>query len=89
MCSTGAKHFFLSEHHYLHVLYSLESPIDVLAPYFQNQSCDPFTPRGLPCSLGNYAPFSIKVTGVGDIQAGILFARNKNIRLALKNTGHE
>ncbi|ETS73449.1 hypothetical protein PFICI_15054 [Pestalotiopsis fici W106-1] len=67
----------------------LDSPPDILAPYFQNQSCDPFTPRERPCSLGNYASYSINVTGAAEIQAGIRFAREKNVRLTLKNTGHD
>ncbi|OTB04505.1 hypothetical protein M426DRAFT_261774 [Hypoxylon sp. CI-4A] len=67
----------------------LTSPIDILAPYFQNQSCDPYTPRDTPCFIGNYAPFSINVSSVSDIQAGLSFARDKNIRLVLKNTGHD
>ncbi|KAK9415510.1 putative FAD-binding PCMH-type domain-containing protein [Seiridium unicorne] len=67
----------------------LQSPADILSPYFQNQSCDPFTSTQKPCTLGNYASYSINVTGVGDIQAGIQFSRDKNIRLVLKNTGHD
>lgn len=56
---------------------------------FQNQSCDPFTPASQPCELGNYASYSINVTGVDDVLAGIQFAKENNIRLVIKNTGHE
>ena len=57
--------------------------------YYQNQSCDPFTPVTKPCELGNYAVYSINVTGAEDVVAGIQFAQQKNIRLTIKNTGHE
>ncbi len=68
---------------------SLESPADVTAPYFQNGSCDPFTPRETTCALGNEASYSVNVSSVESIQAGVHFARKHNIRLVIKNTGHE
>lgn len=58
-------------------------------PYTQNYSCVPFTPSFQPCELGNYASYSINVTGADDVIAGIKFARKNNIRLVIKNTGHE
>jgi hypothetical protein len=60
-----------------------------MAPYFQNQSCDPFTPQSTQCTLGNYASYSINVTNYEDAKAGVKFANEKNIRLVIKNTGHE
>lgn len=57
--------------------------------YYQNQSCDPFTPRSTPCELGNYAAYSINVAEAADVLAGIHFARRKNVRLVIKTTGHE
>ncbi|KAI1272223.1 hypothetical protein F5Y07DRAFT_308514 [Xylaria sp. FL0933] len=62
---------------------------EFLMPYYQNQSCDPFTSREKPCELGNYAQYSINVSTVSHVQAGIKFAQEKNIRLAIKNTGHD
>ncbi|KAI3327076.1 FAD-binding domain-containing protein [Xylariaceae sp. AK1471] len=67
----------------------VHAPAEFLAPYFQNQSCDPFTARDQPCELGNYAQYSINVSTVGHIQAGIQFARENNVRLTIKNTGHD
>lgn len=64
-------------------------PADIMNAAFQNQSCDPFTSADKPCELGNYASYSINVTGVDDVLAGIKFAQEKNIRLVIKNTGHE
>ncbi|KAI1817356.1 hypothetical protein GGS20DRAFT_582494 [Poronia punctata] len=65
------------------------APGDFVAPYFQNQSCDPFTSQGAPCELGNYPPYSINVTGADDIVAGLNFVRKHNIRLVIKNTGQD
>ena len=57
--------------------------------YYQNQSCDPFTDRSKACDLGNYAAYSINVTGADDVLTGIQFAKEKNVRLVIKSTGHE
>ncbi|CAG8984001.1 hypothetical protein HYALB_00009010 [Hymenoscyphus albidus] len=67
----------------------VHAPAEFLAPYFQNQSCDPFTNQDRPCVLGNYAEYSINVSSIHHIQAGVQFARAKNIRLTIKNTGHD
>lgn len=59
------------------------------SPWFQNQSCDPFTPTTQPCVLGSYVSYSISVESAQDVVAGINFARDHNVRLVIKNTGHE
>jgi hypothetical protein len=64
-------------------------PAEIWASWFQNNSCSPFTNESTPCVLGNQAVFSVNVSGVDDIVAGLAFARTHNIRLVIKNTGHE
>ncbi|KAJ9492128.1 hypothetical protein VN97_g1088 [Penicillium thymicola] len=64
-------------------------PAEILAPYFLNQSCDPYTARSRPCLLDNYVSYSINVTGVTDVVAGVHFAEAHNIRLVIRNTGHD
>lgn len=58
-------------------------------PYFQNQTCSPYTPSNQTCELGNYASYSVDVTGPEDVIAAIKFVKKHNIRLVIKNTGHE
>lgn len=41
------------------------------------------------CTLGGYASYSINVKNVAQIQLGVNFARNANLRLVIKNTGHD
>lgn len=60
-----------------------------MAPWFANQSCDPFQPASRPCELGNYVRFAVDVQSVSDIQATIAFAKHKNIRFVIRNTGHD
>lgn len=75
--------------HYANEIPSLYSSSSVMAPYFANQSCDPFTPQSQACLLGNYVSYAINVTTVEDIQAGVAFAAANNVRFVIRNTGHE
>ncbi|KAL1595960.1 hypothetical protein SLS60_009650 [Paraconiothyrium brasiliense] len=61
-----------------------------MAPYFQNNTCSPF-PNVNPdtCTLGNSPTYSINVTKAEDAIAGVKFAKQYNIRLVVKNTGHD
>ncbi|CBF78970.1 hypothetical protein AN7153.2 [Aspergillus nidulans FGSC A4] len=51
--------------------------------------CSPFMSRDSPCSLGNIAPYAINVSSAQDVVAGLAFAQRNNIRLSVKNTGHD
>ncbi|KAF6786562.1 long-chain-fatty-acid-CoA ligase [Colletotrichum sojae] len=64
-------------------------PGGVQSPYWQNSSCDPFTPREVLCTLGNSVSYAIDVTGADDVIRGLSFARKHALRLAIKNTGHD
>lgn len=68
-------------------IHSMNSSSSVMAPFFANQSCDPWTPQEQPCELGNYVRYAVNVTGPDDITAAIRFAREKNVRLVIRNTG--
>lgn len=67
----------------------IPSSHSIMQSYFANQSCDPFTDRSVPCKLGNYAAYSVKATGAGDIIAALDFARKMNVRVLVRNTGHD
>ena len=41
------------------------------------------------CSIGDQPRYTINVTAVADVAAGVRFAREKNIRLVVRNTGHD
>ena len=68
-------------------LKSETSPVDVMNPLFQ--SCGAFDPRNATCTLGVYPNYSINVSSAQDVIAGLQFARQYDIRLVIKNTGHE
>ncbi|KAK7908050.1 hypothetical protein PG985_015353 [Apiospora marii] len=67
----------------------MSSSSSVMAPFFANQSCDPFQSRSRPCELGNYVRYAVNATGVDDIKAAIAFSKEKNIRFVIRNTGHD
>ncbi|BCS28394.1 uncharacterized protein APUU_61442A [Aspergillus puulaauensis] len=41
------------------------------------------------CELGTSPSYSIKATNADDVAAGIKFAKDNNVRLVVKNTGHD
>lgn len=61
----------------------------IMTPSFANNSCDPLGPREDPCEIGRYAQYSINVTSPADVAAGLAFVQKHNIRVVVKNTGHE
>ncbi|KAK1967827.1 FAD binding domain-containing protein [Colletotrichum sublineola] len=67
----------------------MDSSSSVMAPLFANASCDPFTPKDVPCTLGNYVAYAVNATGPADVQAALAFADQNNVRLVIRNTGHD
>ncbi|KAK0544411.1 hypothetical protein OC846_000905 [Tilletia horrida] len=47
------------------------------------------TPVGKVCQQGRIAPYAVAAKSPEDVQAAIKFATAKNIRLVIKNTGHD
>ncbi|KAI9643577.1 hypothetical protein NHQ30_008198 [Ciborinia camelliae] len=60
-----------------------------MAPFFANMSCDPFTPRDAQCIIGTYVPYAVNASCVADYRATLSFAAENNIRLVIRNTGHD
>ncbi|KAF8429694.1 FAD binding domain-containing protein [Tirmania nivea] len=65
-----------------------ESSTSMMTPYWANQSCDPFTDRARPCILGTYTQYAVNISTVAQIKKTIAYAKKKNIRLVIRNTGH-
>ncbi|KAF2180462.1 FAD-binding domain-containing protein [Zopfia rhizophila CBS 207.26] len=61
----------------------------IMAPYFANQSCDPFTSISARCGIGTYIQYAVNATGASDYQKAIRFAQRYNLRLVIRNTGHD
>ncbi|TDZ36455.1 FAD-linked oxidoreductase ZEB1 [Colletotrichum trifolii] len=67
----------------------MESSSSIMAPFFANQSCDPFQPQSRACLLGNYVVYAVDAKTPAHIQATIAFAKEHNIRFVVRNTGHD
>ncbi|KAJ0133634.1 Uncharacterized protein HZ326_23303 [Fusarium oxysporum f. sp. albedinis] len=42
-----------------------------------------------PCTLGNYVNYAVKVSNARHVAAAVRFANDHNIRLVIRNTGHD
>ncbi|KAE8360448.1 hypothetical protein BDV27DRAFT_148700 [Aspergillus caelatus] len=74
-------------------------PTSIDDPMWANNSCNPIYPNGTSltgniragekgCSIGNYPPFVVNAMEPGHVQAALKFAKQWNLRLNIKNTGH-
>lgn len=71
---------------HLHV----NDPSSAMFPLYQGRTCMPTEdPSSGNCTLGGYAAYSVAATKVSHIQLALNFARNANLRLVVKNTGHD
>lgn len=61
----------------------------VMSAWYANRSCDPFAPKGTPCVTGTYVQYAVNASCVSDYQKTIEFTRAHNIRLVIRNTGHD
>jgi hypothetical protein len=46
-------------------------------------------PATRQCRLGRLSPYAVAVSSAADVQAAIAFATKNNIKIVIKNTGHE
>jgi FAD/FMN-containing dehydrogenase len=59
-----------------------------MSPIYEGLTCLP-TPLYYNCTLGGYPSYAVNVTKVSQIQLAVNLARNLNLRLVVKNTGHD
>ena len=67
----------------------LVSPSSTMQQLFANASCDPFDAPTAPCHVNNYVSYTVNVTKKSDVLAGLQFVKDHNIRLVIRNTGHD
>ncbi|KAL3447689.1 hypothetical protein BJX65DRAFT_90227 [Aspergillus insuetus] len=82
LCAQLETQWTIPELHY-------DSSSSVMAPYFANASCDPFHAIDKPCTLGNYISYAVNVSAPSHVSASLQFAKEHNIRLVVRNTGHD
>lgn len=67
----------------------IETSSSIMAPFFTNDSCNPFLPKEAPCVVGAYIQYAVAAQDAADYQATINFTREHDIRLIIRNTGHD
>jgi hypothetical protein len=62
------------------------NPVSNMWQNYNNYSC---IPGGPSCSMAGYPVYVVEAVEPSDVKAAIDFAREKNIRLNVKSTGHD
>ena len=65
------------------------SSSSIMAAAVYNESCDPFTPVSSSCMLSSMVLYAVNATASSDFSETINFSKQNNIRLVIRNTGHE
>ncbi|KAK8058774.1 hypothetical protein PG994_009222 [Apiospora phragmitis] len=68
--------------------YHEADPTSTMWPIWQGRSCLPTDDPDGTCTLGGYPVYAVNVSNVAQIQIALNFARRKNLRFVIKNTGH-
>src|SRR5690625_2633349 len=55
----------------------------------KNETCYVSGPRAEPCGQGRISEYSVVVESPEHIQQAVQFAQDNNLRLAIRNTGHD
>ncbi|KAI0110722.1 FAD-binding domain-containing protein [Nemania sp. FL0031] len=82
LCAALQNNWFHPETH-------IQSASSTMAPFFMNNSCNPFLDRSSLCNIGSYPRFVVNATNETDYQKTIHLAAVHNIRLVIRNTGHD
>jgi hypothetical protein len=63
-------------------------PTSTMWPIYQGRTCLPTNSSDAQCTLGGFPAYAVNVSTVQQVQLAVNFARNLNLRLVIKNTGH-
>ncbi|KAJ5302084.1 FAD linked oxidase N-terminal [Penicillium antarcticum] len=61
----------------------------IMAASVANDTCDAFTPRSKPCTLGAMVRYAVNASSSDDFVKTIRFSQERNIRFVIRNTGHD
>ncbi|KAL2760206.1 hypothetical protein ACRALDRAFT_1038748 [Sodiomyces alcalophilus JCM 7366] len=72
---------------YIHI----EDPTSINAVLFEGANCLPqaLDPASTECLVGGLPSYVVEARNVAHVQLAVNFARNMNLRLVVKNTGHD
>ncbi|KAF5602541.1 isoamyl alcohol oxidase [Fusarium pseudocircinatum] len=67
----------------------IADPTSVMWPLYQGRTCQPGEEVEGKCTLGGYPSYVVDAQNVCHIQLAVNLARSLNMRLVIKNTGHD
>ncbi|KAF2683946.1 FAD-binding domain-containing protein [Lentithecium fluviatile CBS 122367] len=79
----------LKSNWFLPKTYLPSSSSSVMAALFTNNSCNPFLQPEIPCTLGNYVNYAVKIRDTSNAQKTLAFAKKHHVRLVIRNTDHD
>ncbi|TGJ80340.1 hypothetical protein E0Z10_g8427 [Xylaria hypoxylon] len=94
VCYTNNEHYNANKcqqilDHWSESATHANDPTSVMSPLFQGKTCMPQNGDDGTCELGGFPSYAVNISTVAQIQLAINFARNTNVRLVVKNTGHD
>jgi hypothetical protein len=66
-----------------------KDPIQVDWPWWSGNKCPASPVSSDGCHLGNYSNYVVRAESAADVSLGVKFAAKHNLRLVVKNTGHD
>lgn len=78
-CSYVASQYTISNFH-------SQDPVSVDQPNWEDDACLPSSPH---CNLQQFPTYVVNATEAAHVQAAVNFAREQNVRLIVKGTGHD
>lgn len=60
-----------------------------MSPLYQGKTCMPQNGNDSTCDIGGFPSYAVNISTVAQVQLAINFARNTNVRLIVKNMGHD
>ncbi|KAK3900418.1 putative fad binding domain-protein [Staphylotrichum tortipilum] len=67
----------------------IDDPVTVLTQWPQGETCLPVLNATGTCTRGGFPDYVVNASTVRHVQAAVNFARNNNVRLIIKNKGHD
>lgn len=72
---------------WLTTIWHTDSPVSSIENNWNNDTCLPYPT--VPCSGEGYPVYVVNATCAEDVKKGVDFARENNVRLIVKGTGHD
>ncbi|TQS32281.1 hypothetical protein Golomagni_07410, partial [Golovinomyces magnicellulatus] len=81
-CANLQQNWIVPQLHY-------PTPSSPMTSWFANDSCNPFTPPDAMCDNRAFTQYAVRAANYHDYRATFAFATKWNIRLVIRNTGHD